>query len=170
MSPRIAALQGSSTAHQALLGVFAARVSEAGYRVTGVVQIAVADVHGCQRQALRDLATGEITATSQDLGQGSAACNFDAGALAEACGRVERAIAKGADLVVLSKFGKLEVARHGLTDAFHAAIWADLPVATSISFDALLAWELFAGPLAAFVPANAQSLDAWWSTMKASAA
>jgi nitrogenase-associated protein len=39
-----------------------------------------------------------------------------------------------------------------------------------ISFDALLAWELFAGPLAAFVPANAQSLDAWWSTLRASAA
>jgi hypothetical protein len=43
-------------------------------------------------------------------------------------------------------------------------------VATAISFDALLAWELFAGPLAAFVPANAQSLDAWWSTLRASAA
>jgi len=45
-----------------------------------------------------------------------------------------------------------------------------VPVATAISFDALLAWELFAGPLAAFVPANAQSLDAWWSTVRASAA
>lgn len=166
MSPRIAALQGSSTAYQALLGAFAARACEAGYRVAGVVQVSLADVHGCQGQALCDLATGEITATSQDLGPGSTACNFDAGALAEACGLVERAIAKGADLVILSKFGKFEVARHGLTDAFHAAIWANLPVATSISFDALLAWELFAGPLATFVPADADSLEAWWSRVR----
>jgi nucleoside-triphosphatase THEP1 len=170
MSPRIAALQGSSSTNQDLLGALAASASAAGYRVAGVVQVSVAAERGCEGLALRDLATGEITAVSQDLGPGSAACNFDAGALADACGRVERAIAKGADLVVLSKFGKFEVARHGLTDAFHAAIWADVPVATAISFDALLAWELFAGPLAAFVPANAQSLDAWWSTMRASAA
>jgi len=36
MNPRIAALQGSSSTHQALLGAFAARACEAVYRVAGV--------------------------------------------------------------------------------------------------------------------------------------
>jgi hypothetical protein len=76
---------------------------------------------------------------------------------------VERAIEEGADVVVLSKFGKLEAARGGLCDAFRAAILADLPIITTVS--PLLAdeWSQFAGPLSNKVPATMDALGAWWT-------
>ncbi|WP_069435809.1 DUF2478 domain-containing protein [Methyloceanibacter methanicus] len=163
---RIAALRGSSSAHQALLAAFARQVSHKGYRVAGLVQIAKPCPSGCAGLALQDLSTGDIVPISQDLGPGSSACNLDSAALADACGRVERAIACGADLVILSKFGKLEIARHGLADAFRAALLAGAPVATSIAAEAFSAWQIFAGPLADFVPADVDSLDAWWAAAR----
>ncbi len=47
----------------------------------------------------------------QDLGAGSTACNLDPSGFVKACEAVERAMEDGADVVVLSKFGKLEAAR-----------------------------------------------------------
>lgn len=88
---RIAALQGAESAHiQALLANFALLTMRQGYHVVGVVEIrAPGPAGGCRRLALRDLANGAVTSISQDLGPGSSACNLDAGALAQACGRVE---------------------------------------------------------------------------------
>ena len=45
---------------------------------------------------------------------------------------VQRAIEQGADLVVLSKFGKLEAGHGGLCDAFAAAMAAETPVRTTL--------------------------------------
>lgn len=165
---RIAALQGASSAQiQGLLGAFAARVARQGYRVAGVVEETSERGEGCCRRfALRDLSTGAIASISQDLGPLSTACNLDAGALAEACGRVERAIARGADLVVLSKFGKQEAGRGGLTDAFRAAAAGGLPMLTAVSPAMAEAWQLFAGPLSELMPPDPVGLDAWWSRVR----
>jgi len=79
-----------------------------------------------------DLATGARIAISQDLGPGSTACNLDPGGVAMACAAAQRAIEQGADLVVLSKFGKLEAGHGGLCDAFAAAMAAETPVLTTL--------------------------------------
>jgi hypothetical protein len=50
-----------------------------------------------------------------------------------AAGAVRRDIAAGCELVVLSKFGKLEAAGEGLAPAFKAALDARLPLLTSVS-------------------------------------
>ncbi len=165
---RIAALQGAASAQiQALLGDFAALVARQGFRVAGVVEMAAAQpAGGCRRLALRDLSTGMVTSISQNLGPGSTSCNLDAGALAEACAGVERAIAFGADLVILSKFGKQEAQRSGLTDAFRAAAAGGLPVLTAVSPAMTEAWHLFAGPLSVFLSADPESVAAWWSRTK----
>jgi Protein of unknown function (DUF2478) len=165
----IGALQGAASAQiQALLADFAARASRQGFRVVGVVEMTAAELAGgCRRLALRDLSTGTVTSISQNLGPGSTSCNLDAGGLAEACARVERAISFGADLVILSKFGKLETQRSGLSDAFHSATAAGLPVLTAVSPTMTKAWHLFAGPLAEFLPADRDSVEAWWSRTKA---
>lgn len=112
---------------------------------------------------MRNLSTGAIISISQNLGHGSTACNLDPSGLIEACAAVERTIAAGADLVILSKFGKLEADRGGLSDAFCAAIGAGLPILTAVSPAMTQAWHLFAGPLSQFIPADARVVDAWWS-------
>ena len=104
----ILALQGaSSTVIQSQLAGFAARMQAQRLRVVGVVEVSGdRSANACGKLALRDLSTGAMIAISQDLGSGSTACNLDPRGLTEACAAVERAIDWGADLVILSKFGK----------------------------------------------------------------
>jgi hypothetical protein len=166
---RIAALQGGTRAQvQATLAEFAALSRRRGLRVAGLIEITSdCSSDGCRSLALRDLTDGNLISISQDLGQGAEACNLDPGGLAAACFGVERAIAEGADLVVLSKFGKQEAARSGLRDAFHAAVCAALPIVTAVAPSLSDAWQAFAGPLSTFVAPEISALDAWWQATRA---
>jgi hypothetical protein len=164
-TPRIIALQGAeSAAIQRLLAEFAARRKQEGIRIAGAVEVA-RDGGACGSLALTNLSNGAIIRISQDLGPGSTSCNIDPAGLAEACVAVEREIAQGADLVVLSKFGKQEAARGGLGDAFGAAIAAGLPVVTAVSPAMAEPWQAFAGGLSAFIQAEAALLEAWWTAV-----
>ena len=163
-SPRIAALQGATRETiQSVLAEFAARSRRRGLRVAGVIESSdLCERGACDSLALEDISSGAVISISQDLGPGSTACNLDPGGLAAACAAVERGIRAGADVVVLSKFGKQEVARSGLCDAFRAAIDAGLPIVTAVSPSLAEPWREFAGPLSVFVAADADALDAWW--------
>jgi Protein of unknown function (DUF2478) len=165
---QIAAVQGASSATiQVLLNDFAQRTFRQGYRVAGVVELAAGTaVGGLRRRVVRDLSTGAIMSISQNLGQGSVACNLDPSGVIAACAAVEKGIAAGVDIVVLSKFGKLEADRGGLNGAFRAAIGAGLPILTAVSPAMTGAWRLFAGSLAQFIPADASVVDSWWSGVR----
>ena len=160
---QIAALQGApGETIQAILPQFAEVPKREGFRVAGVVEVSQCGEEGARKHlAVRDLTSKAVIKFSQDLGAGSTACNLDPSGLAKACEAVERAIEDGADVVVLSKFGKLEAARGGLCDAFRAAILADLPIVTTVS--PLLAdeWAQFAGNLSNKVPPTLDALGAW---------
>jgi hypothetical protein len=166
-TPRIIALQGAeSAAIQRLLAEFAARRKHEGIRIAGAVEVAQGGGGGaCGSLALKNLSNSVIIRISQDLGPGSTSCNIDPAGLAEACAAVERDIAQGADLVVLSKFGKQEAARGGLGDAFRAAIAAGLPVVTAVSPAMTAQWQAFAGGLSASIQAEAAILEAWWTAV-----
>jgi hypothetical protein len=162
--PRIAALRGGSReVIQSTLAEFAALGLRRGLRVAGMIEEVTDCSRGdCRSLALRDLTTGDLISISQDLGKGSEACNLDPAGLAAACAAVERAIEGGADFVILSKFGKLEVAHSGLLDAFRAAIIADLPIVTAVAPSHAEAWTDFAGALFTYVEPDMSRLDAWW--------
>ncbi|TAK48012.1 MAG: DUF2478 domain-containing protein [Xanthobacteraceae bacterium] len=139
------------------------RLVARGVRVAGVIEVP-ATVNGgpCGHVALRDIVSGKVFSLSQELGSGSTSCNLDSSGLAGACGAVERAIRDGADLVILSKFGKQEAERGGLSDAFRAALLAGLPVLTSVSPAVTEVWQQFAGPLADDIAADVATIEAWW--------
>ena len=162
--PLIAALQGAASSEiQRLLAEFAAKLSREGLRVGGVVEIGVAAPGGaCGSLKLRDLQTGELFPISQNLGSGSQACNLDGRGVIAACAAVERALAEGLDLLVLSKFGKLEADRSGLYDAFRLAAASGTPLLTAVSPAMAEVWGGFAGPLFEFLPASASAVEAWW--------
>ena len=164
-APKIAALAGESrSANQTLLADFVQRRRAEGLRVAGVVEVARRSETGaCGLLSVIDLATGASIAISQNLGPGSMACNLDPGGVAEACAAAQRAIEAGADLVVLSKFGKLEAARGGLCDAFAAAIDAELPIVTTVNPVMREEWTRFAGALFEDVFSSAEALEAWWN-------
>src|SRR5580658_1727495 len=136
-------------------------------RIAGVI----AETHGladrsCSAGFLQSIATAERFSVFQDLGPGSTECHLDGGGMLPAAEAVRRDIETGCDLVLLSKFGKLEAANSGLADAFAAAIEAHVPVLTSVSPAFEAAWAKFAAPLFVTLPADPVKIDAWWQAVR----
>ncbi len=131
----------------------------------------IAEDHGladraCSAGFLRNVTTGERFSIFHDLGPGSSACHLDGmGALA-AAEAVQRDIAAGCDLVLLSKFGKLEAGGKGLFNAFNAALDAGIPLLTSVSPAQEEAWKALAGPAYIILPADLDEIGTWWQTVK----
>lgn len=121
---------------------------------------------GCSAGHLRSIASGELFPIFQDLGPGSIACHLEGSGALTAAAAVRRDIAAGCDLVVLSKFGKLEAGGQGLRDAFDAAIEAELPVLTSVSPAFETAWGNYALPLFVMLPADTTRIRAWWQAIR----
>ena len=165
-SAPIAVVRGAPTAQvQALFAAFAARLGPQ-VRVAGVVEEEPEPGHA----QLRSLADGRRFEVFQALGRGSSACSVDAGSIVTACQAVRGDIAAGCDLVVLSKFGRLESERTGLSDAFVAGLEAQVPILTSVDpkFDPV--WTAFAAPLFVMLPPRLEAVEAWWRGLSRQAA
>lgn len=166
----IAVIQGAPTSEiQALFRSLVDRWQPAA-RIVGVI----AEDHGlpdraCTAGYLRSLAKADRFQIFQDRGPGAKGCQlWGAGALS-ASEAVQRDIAAGCDLVVLSKFGALERKGGGLRDAFTAAIEAGVPVLTSVSPAYMEAWETFAPSLSVVMPLDAERIEAWWRSARPAA-
>ncbi len=159
---RIAVVKGAPSA--AIQGMFRelAEGWRSGIRVAGVIE----EPHGlagrkCNAGYLRCIAEGTLYPIFQDPGAGAEACHLQGAGALLATQAVERDIAAGCDLVILSKFGKLEASRQGLVAAFTAAMEAGLPILTSVSPAFEQAWTDFAAPLFDVLPADPNQIDAW---------
>ena len=159
----IGVVRGAETqAIQACLDRFAER-HRARLRIAGVIEVfGPADASGgCKASHLRTV-SGETYPLFQDLGRDAAACALLPEGVVSASEAVRRDIEAGCDLVVLSKFGKLEAETgSGLVPAFAAALEAGCPILTAVSprFDA--EWRAFATPLYALLPCDDAALDQW---------
>jgi len=166
----IAVLQGAPSAEiQALLAAFVARLqAPGGVRIAGLIEQAPDGCRGGAPARLRAIAGGQTFPIFQQLGPGSSACALDSVSLVEAGEQVRRDIAKGCDLVVLSKFAKLEAEnRSGLLGAFSDAIAAGIPVVTAVAPKFQERWHAFAAPLYGQLPADPAALEAWWAGQQA---
>ncbi len=161
---RIGAVRGASAVEiQKLLARFAERRRREGVRVAGVIEVpAPASETACGSMVLRDAASGSIFPISQDLGPGSTACRLDTAGLAAACQSVLQAIERGTDLVVLSKFGKIEAEGGGLIDVFRAAAEAGVPCLTGVSPAHSVAFLDYAGGFSQWIEASDAALEHWW--------
>jgi hypothetical protein len=138
-----------------------------GLRVAGVV----AESHGladraCSAGYLRRIAGGERFSIFEDVGPGSTTCHLDENGAGSAAAAVRQDIAAGCDVVVLSKFGKLEAAGKGLWGAFTAAAEAGVPILTSVSPSVREAWERFAGAGVVTLPADAGAVETWLKSVR----
>jgi hypothetical protein len=151
----IAVVQGAPSPEvQALFRSFIASLHPAT-RVVGVIE-------DCEAEQLCSLVDDRAFPLFQDLGPSSTACSLDSESLTLACEAVRRDVVAGCQLVVLSKFGKLEAERAGLAAAFAAAVETQTPVLTSVApkFDAQ--WRAFAAPLFVMLPPDAAAIRSWW--------
>jgi hypothetical protein len=161
----IAALEGEPSAElQRLLTTFAQRRLKAGLRVAGVVQISEPSSDCARRElALRDIVTGAEYPIVQNLGRESKACSLDAGGVAAACAAVLQAMERGVDVVVLSKFGKLEASGGGLLDCFTAAAGAGVPCVVGVAPALSAPLRDFAGEFLQRVDVSESALEDWWA-------
>ncbi|HVM99086.1 MAG TPA: DUF2478 domain-containing protein [Caulobacteraceae bacterium] len=159
----IAVVQGAaSSAVQELLRQFVAGLAS-DVRVAGVIEDPDTSGEGpCSAGDLRSLSDGRRFAIMQDLGADAVACRLDSEGVVTACEAVQRGVAAGCDLVVLSKFGKIEAERSGLAPAFADAIERGLPILTSMAPRFGEAWERFAAPLYVILPPDLAAIEAWW--------
>ena len=167
---KIAVVQGAPGATvQALFHTLADR-----WRPTMRLAGVLAEEHGladrvCSAGFLRSLAGDERFSVFQDLGPNSAACHLDGAGMVMAADAVRRDIERGCDLVVLSKFGKVEAARSGLAPAFASAMEASIPILTSVSPKFGEAWDRFAAPLYVILPPELVAIEDWWAAVGAKA-
>jgi Protein of unknown function (DUF2478) len=131
-------------------------------RLAGVV----AESHGlaeraCSAGYLRSITTAQRFQIFSDLGPGSVSCHLDGDGALAAADAVLQDVAAGCDVVLLSKFGKLEAGGKGLFAAFSAAIASHVPLLTSVSRACEEPWREIVGSSFAILAAEPDEIDAW---------
>jgi hypothetical protein len=156
------------SATELLLAAVATNVSASGARVVGLLAETPDLPEGvCGAGVLRDIVSGKKFSIKLDVVPKGTACQLDAAGVTAACSHVIDQIA-ASDLVVLSKFGKLESMGLGLTAAFEAAIAARKPLLTSVSRLHRDAWRTFV-PDASDIAAEKAAVFTWWESCRNSA-
>lgn len=153
----IAAIVGAeSRVIQKLLADVVSDWRRAGVSVCGLVEEAAG--RSCSG-FLRNLETGAEFAMYLDEPPAHTSCHLDELGVVDACATVVDRVAPS-DLVVLSKFGKLEAVGSGLFEAFETALSLGKPLLTSVAPKHHYAWQRFA-PDAIFIRPERAAIEAW---------
>jgi len=157
---RVGYLQGGHrTDIQSALWAFAQELITSGHRVAGMVERPAA----LKRDSLlADVAGSTATCIFQDLGPDAQSCSLDAAVLTQASGLVEAAITEATELLILSKFGKMESEGGGFRAAIAKALLMGIPVLTSVNPAFDQDWRAFTGGIATPLTPDADALHAWW--------
>ncbi|WP_281806563.1 DUF2478 domain-containing protein [Methylocystis echinoides] len=162
MRNRIAAVTGGRSA--VVQPLFAALVAEwraGGTKIAGALsEPDGASDRTCTAGFLREINSGEAYQIHLETPPVGTSCDIDAAGV-ETAGRDVLVDLATSDLVVLSKFGKLETMGRGLARAFEAAIAGNKPLLTSVSEKHLEAWRAFA-PDSILLPADDAAIRRWW--------
>jgi hypothetical protein len=159
----IAAVASTSRpATEALLAAVAVRMRAAGAAVVGVLAETPIEAGTCGAGILRNITSAQPFSIRLSEPSSRTSCLLEAEGVVAAGRDVLDRIAES-DLVVLSKFGKLEATGSGLLAAFEAAARLRKPVLTSVSDRHRAAWRSFA-PLAADLQPDVAVLVDWCRT------
>ena len=149
-----------------ILRGFASDLNARGYRVVGLVQLGHHCVDAPKLSAVL-VHTGEELPLFQDLGACAAGCRLDVGQLLDAGAQVASAIDRGADLVIVNRFGRQEREGKGLSYLVERALSADIPVVIAVPSHRFADWIRFADGMSVRLHCNRASLETWWSAVSA---
>jgi nucleoside-triphosphatase THEP1 len=147
--PITAILYGDGTAFEAFLVRTTETLQAEGLRLAGLIQESRrrdgrrrCDIY------LRDLATGSVHGVSEDRGPHARGCTLDRDRLLRAAAAAEHSLSADTDLLVLNKFGKIEVAGGGLRPLIGHALALSVPVLIGVPQANLEPFRTFTGGLA----------------------
>ncbi|QAU47699.1 DUF2478 domain-containing protein [Bradyrhizobium guangzhouense] len=146
----------------AVLRDFAADLIARGHRVVGMVQagqcadssLSAILLHSCEKLLL-----------AQDIDPAAQGCRLDLARLQNAGMRIADALARGADLVIINRFGKRERDGKGLSYLIERALDAGIPVVIAVGQDHFADWIKFAGGMSVKLGCDRGALDTWWRTV-----
>jgi Protein of unknown function (DUF2478) len=133
-----------------------------GLRPVGTVQINTErnDAGPCDMD-VKVLPDGPIVRISQSLGLGSRGCRLDPCALEVAVGCAAAELAKGADCLIVNKFGKHEVEGRGFRPLIAEAFALDIPVLVGLNGLNSRAFLAFIGGLGVRIEPCDDDLGEW---------
>ncbi|TFL19635.1 DUF2478 domain-containing protein [Jannaschia formosa] len=145
-----------------LLHDTARRAIASGRRVAGIVQVN-SDRPGCARCDMDAvvLPDGPVIRISQSLGREARGCRLDAEGLERAVSVTEMHLKRGADLLIVNKFGKQEAAGRGFRPLIAEALDAGADVLVGVNPLNLQALLDFTGGLAVALEPDAARLADW---------
>lgn len=133
-----------------------------GVKTCGTVQINTeCEGQGPCDMDVRVLPDGPVIRISQSLGKAARGCRLDASELEKAVGLVKAELEKGADILVINKFGKQEADGRGFREVIADALARDIPVLVGLNKLNQPAFETFAGGLATAVAPSVADLTDW---------
>ena len=148
----------------ALLARVARHLEAAGWPLAGAIQSNPEGASAGRRHMdLAVLGTGETRRISQDLGEGARGCRLDPDGLESAVGLAEARLSlpPAPRLVIVNKFGKLEIDGRGFRPLIGRALADGIPVLTAASPGNLDGFLAFAEDMADPVPAEIDAVLAW---------
>ena len=149
---------------QTLLAGAVAGWRKAGARVVGVLAENGDEEATCSAGFLRDIASGKSFSIQLASAPVDSTCHLDPAGVSQACAALLPQIDR-ADVVILSKFGKVEAMEQGLWAAFICTVAKGKPLLTTVSSKHAKAWTSFA-PAATWLPPDSGSIERWWSAAR----
>lgn len=140
-----------------------------GLKVGGVVQINTDRIDGgsCDMD-VQVLPDGPVMRISQNLGRSARGCRLNPAALESAVGLVSASLVRGADVLIINKFGKHEVQGRGFREVIAEALAMDVPVVVGLNVLNSPDFEDFSGGLAIRLPPVLAAIEEWVSESVAS--
>ena len=146
----------------AILYDVARAVQASGLRLAGTVQIN--SEQPCDGPCDMDvlvLPEGPTIRISQSLGPGARGCRLNPDALEQAVAAAQTQLARGAEAVLINKFGKHEADGRGFRDVIAQALEHDVPVVVGLNRANQAAFDQFCGGEATELPPNRADILAW---------
>ena len=153
-----------------LLFSVAQKLRDQGYRVCGTVQVNTErEKTGPCDMDVKVMPDGPMLRISQNLGSGARGCRLDAHSLETAVGLVDAALAKGADCLIINKFGKQEAEGRGFRELIGTALAEGIPVVVGLNGLNRDPFEAFCGGMAEALTPDVQALLEWFDGVGAEA-
>ena len=145
-----------------LLYDVAERLAARGARICGCVQSNTGreDCPKCDMD-VKVLPDGPVVRISQSLGPQARGCRLDAAALETAVAATLSEIARGADLLIVNKFGKHEAEGRGFRAAIAEALAREMPVIVGLNRTNEPAFQEFVQGFAVPLAPDAEALLDW---------
>jgi hypothetical protein len=135
-------------------------VAARGFRVGGLLQ------EPCGESVfVTHIDSGKRIDLMQNLGACAEGCRLDSAALAEAAGLLAQSVAAAPDLLLVSRFGRVELEGGGFLNEIGAACLAEIPTLVGVGAKWATGWRDFSGDCAETLPCALDAALKWWEAL-----